>query len=138
KVVVAIVKITEGKDEQAKHELQTWTYDPAANTWKRMNPEREPDPSGNRARVLLAAPELNLIFLEDCPSKPREQQIWSYRVAAGKPPAPPLRVEVKTESDAATLTWTPLAEPVAILRGSGERPWEIECEEIGRVKAGEG
>jgi hypothetical protein len=138
KVVVAIVKRTEGKDEQSKHELQTWAYDAAANAWKRMNPEREPDPSGNRARVLMAAPELNLIFLENCPGKPREQQIWSYRYAAGKAPAPPVRLELKTEPDAATLTWEPLAESVAILRGSGGRPWEVEFEEIARVKAGEG
>jgi hypothetical protein len=137
-VVLAIVKRTEGKDEQAKHELQTWAYDPAANSWKRMNPEREPDPSGNRARVLMAAPELNRIFLENCPSKAREQQIWSYRYAAGKAPAPPVRLELRTESDAATLTWPPLSEPVAILRGSGARPWEVEFEEIARVKAGEG
>ena len=138
KVVLAIVKKTEGKDEQAKHELQTWVYDPAANAWKRMNPEREPDSSGSRARVLMAAPDLNLIFLEDCPSKPREQQIWSYRYAEGKPPARPVALKVKTEADAATLTWAPLAEPVAVLRGSGERPWDVEFEEIGRVKAGEG
>jgi hypothetical protein len=138
KVVVAIVKLTQGKDEQAKHELQTWTYDTGANTWKRMNPEREPDPSGNRARVLMAAPELNLIFLENCPGKPREQQIWSYRYAAGKAPAPPVRLQVKTEADSATLTWRPLAEPVTILRGSGARSWEVEFEEVGKAKAGEG
>ena len=138
KVVVAIVKKSEGKDEQAKHELQTWTYDGAANMWKRMNPEREPDTTGNRCRVLMAAPELNLIFLENCPGKPREQQIWSYRYAGGKPPAPPVRLNVKTEVDAATLSWTPLGEPVPILRGSGERPWEVEFEEIARIKAGEG
>ena len=42
--VVAIVKKSEGKDEQATHELQTWIYDAAGNVWKRMNPEREPDP----------------------------------------------------------------------------------------------
>src|SRR5947207_9798550 len=41
KVVLAIVKKSEGKDEQAKHELQTWVYDAGANTWKRLNPERE-------------------------------------------------------------------------------------------------
>src|SRR6185295_8224701 len=119
---------------QARHELQTWAYDPAANTWKRMNPEREPDPSGNRARVLMAAPELNLIFLEDCPSKPREQQIWSYRYGDGKAPAAPVELKVVTEADAATLTWTPLAEPVAVLRGTGERPWDVEFAEIARVK----
>ncbi len=138
KVVLAIVKKTEGKDEQAKHELQTWVYDPAANTWKRMSPEREPDASGSRARVLMGAPELNLIFLEDCPSKPREQQIWSYRYAEGKPPARPVALSVKTEADAATLTWTALSEPVAVLRGSGRHPWEAEFEEIARVPAGQG
>jgi hypothetical protein len=138
RVVIAIVKRTEGKDEQSKHELQTWAYDPAANAWKRMNPEREPDASGSRARVLMAAPDQNLIFLENCPGKPREQQIWSYRYGAGKPPAPPVRLHVQTEADAATLSWAPVAEPVAILRGSGERPWEAEVEEIARVKAGEG
>jgi hypothetical protein len=78
--VLAIIKISEGKDEEAKHTLQTWAYDGETNTWERMNPTREPDPSGNRARVLIAAPDRNLLFLEDCPSKPREQQIWSYRV----------------------------------------------------------
>lgn len=138
KVVLAIVKVTQGKGEQAKHELQTWAYDPAANTWKRMNPEREPDPTGNRARVLMAAPELNLIFLENCPGKPREQQIWSYRPAAGKPPAPPVRLQVRTEPDAATLTWPPLGEPVAVLRGTAQKPWEVEFKEVGKAKAGEG
>lgn len=138
KVVIAIVKQTEGKDEQAKHDLQTWAYDPSANTWKQMNPEREPDPSGSRARVLMAAPELNLIFLEDCPSRPREQQIWSYRFSSGKPPPAPIRLEVKTEIGAATVSWPPQAEPVSVLRGSGERPWEVEFEEIARAKAGEG
>lgn len=137
-VVIAILKKTEGKDEQARHELQTWAYDPAANAWKRMAPEREPDPSGNRARVIMAAPELNLILLEDCPSKPREQQIWSYRYAEGKPVAPPVPLQVVTEKDSATLTWTPLAGPVVLLRGSGGKPWEVEFEEIARIKAGEG
>lgn len=137
-VVIAILKRTEGKDEAAKHELQTWAYDPAANAWKRMAPEREPDPSGSRARVMMSAPDLNLIFLEDCPSKPREQQIWSYRSAAGKPVAAPVRLKVATEKDAATLTWPPLGEPVALLRGSGAKPWEVEFEDIAKIRAGEG
>jgi hypothetical protein len=33
-------------------------------------PATEPDPSGNRARQLMFAPELGLTFLENCPSKP--------------------------------------------------------------------
>ena len=79
-MVVAIVKVSEGKDEEAKSLLQTWTFDVEKNAWKRMNPAKEPDPSGNRARVLIPVPGKNLIYLEDCTSKPREQQIWSYRV----------------------------------------------------------
>src|SRR6185436_15126229 len=65
-------------------------------------------------------------------------QIWSYRYAAAKPPAPPVRLQVTTEPEGATVTWTPLSEPAALLRGSGARSWEVEFEEIARVKAGEG
>lgn len=137
-LVVAIVKKTEGKDEQATHELQTWTYDAAANAWTRRNPEREPDRTGNRCRVLLAAPERNLIFLENCPSRPREQQIWSWRTGAGRPVAAPVALQVTTEKEGATLTWPALDRPVVLLRGSGDRPWEVEFEEIAKVPAGEG
>ncbi|HLY09294.1 MAG TPA: hypothetical protein VKW04_08340 [Planctomycetota bacterium] len=136
--VVAIVKKTEGKDEQAVHELQTWAYDAEANVWKRLNPGREPDRTGNRCRVLMAAPDLNLLFLENCPSKPREEQIWSYRVAAGAPPSPRTRVRVRTEREAATLAWTALEAPVTLLRASGARPWEAEFEEIAQIRAGVG
>ncbi len=92
RVVLAIVKITMGKDEDAKHELQTWAYDAGANRWQRMNPTAEPESSSNRARNLIFAPELNLAILENCTSKPREQQVWTYRfpdTAAGKQTAAP-------------------------------------------------
>lgn len=79
KVVLAIIKITTGKEDDAKHELQTWAYDAGANRWQRMNPTSEPESSGNRARNLIFAPELNLAILENCTSKPREQQVWTYR-----------------------------------------------------------
>lgn len=137
-VVVAIIKQSEGKDEAAKHELQTWTYDAAANAWKRMNPDREPDPTGNRCRVLMAAPELNMVFLENCPGKPREQQIWSYRSGNGKPPAAPVLMKAATGKDEATVTWPALGQPVKLLRGSGLRPWEVEFEEIAQIPAGTG
>lgn len=99
RVVLAIIKITTGKDEAATHELQTWAYDVGANRWQRMHPAAEPEPSSNRARNLIFAPELNLAILENCTSKPREQQVWTYRFgeAAGEPskspaakPVPPL------------------------------------------------
>lgn len=79
--VLAIIKVTTGSDESAKHELQTWAYDAGVNRWERLNPASEPEPSGNRARNLIFAPELNLAILENCTSKPREQQVWTYRLA---------------------------------------------------------
>jgi YD repeat-containing protein len=82
RVVLAIVKVTTGEEDDAKHELQTWAYDAGANTWQRMNPAAEPEPSGNRARNLMFAPVLNLAILENCTSRPREQQVWTYRYDA--------------------------------------------------------
>lgn len=82
KVVLAIVKITTGQDEAATHEVQTWAYDAGANQWHRRHPATEPDRAGNRTRNLVFAPELNVAILENCPSKPREQQVWTYRHAA--------------------------------------------------------
>ena len=87
RVVLAIIKITTGKDEDAKHELQSWAYDAGANRWQRMNPTAEPESSSNRARNLIFAPELNIAILENCTSKPREQQVWTYRF--GEAPAGP-------------------------------------------------
>jgi len=86
KVVVALVKVTMGEGDDA----QTWTYDAGANQWTRMNPATEPDAAGNRTRNLIFAPELNLAILENCPSKPREQQIWTYRFAGKAGTQPPL------------------------------------------------
>lgn len=87
-IVIAVVKITEGEGDQARHRLETWTYDTSTNRWQKMNPPREPDPSGNRARQLVFAPEYNLAILENCthpPHGPREQQIWTYRYADTNP-----------------------------------------------------
>ena len=125
-VVVAIVKISEGKGDEAKSELQTWTFDAGKNEWRRMKPEREPDPSGNRARVLMFAPEQNLVYLENCASKPREQQVWTYRYAAGEVPKPTVRnLRVTAEAGAAVLSWEGDADVYGISRGSGGSPWEV-------------
>jgi hypothetical protein len=83
-VVLAIVKITTGDEDDANHEVQTWAYDAGANRWTRANPAPEPDVAGNRTRNLTFAPELNLAILENCTSRPREQQVWTYRYAEGK------------------------------------------------------
>ena len=95
KVVLALVKITTGGDDDARHEVQTWAYDTGANEWTRLRPSTEPDAGGNRTRNLVFAPELNLAILENCISDPREQQVWTYRYAAAsatyEPPAAPER-----------------------------------------------
>ena len=118
-VVLAIVKVTTGEDDSARHELQTWAYDASANRWQRMNPSAEPEPSGNRARQLVFAPELNLAILENCTSRPREQQVWTYRFAdapAGwePPTAPPQQSPLLVEDGVVSVlsaqrvevTWT--------------------------------
>lgn len=107
-VILALVKITTGKDEEARHEVQTWAYDAGANRWTRLRPSVEPDSAGNRTRQLVFAPELNLAILENCTSQPREQQIWTYRFGpapvGGAPRAP------ASPSTAAVTAPPPLVE----------------------------
>lgn len=81
-VVVALIKVTTGEGDKTRHDVQTWAYDAAANKWTRRHPKKEPDAAGNRTRNLIFAPELNLAILENCTSRPREQQVWTYRYAA--------------------------------------------------------
>jgi hypothetical protein len=110
RVVVAIVKMTTGKDDDAQHRLETWTYDAGANQWTNLNAGREPDPSGNRARQLMFAPELGVALLENCPSKPREQQIWTLRLSnstPSQPPAPQPRSEPRIVEDAVVSVLSP-------------------------------
>jgi hypothetical protein len=103
-VVLAIVQIPAGKKDENQHRLETWAYDAGANRWSKLDPAQEPDPSGNRARQLMFAPELNLAILENCTHQPREQQIWTYRFrdapAAWQPPVPKLRPEPPIVEDA--------------------------------------
>jgi hypothetical protein len=147
RVIVAVIKVTEGKGDDARHRLETWAFDVGRKTWTRMDPPREPDASGNRARLLTFIPELNLAYLETRthpPQGPAEQQIWTYRFA--RPPdepktlLPPTEVRVTTGKDSADLSWK--ASPSAnvatyvISRGRGEHPWEAAGHEVGRVPAG--
>lgn len=89
RMVLAIVKITTGKDEDATHEVQTWAYDAGGNRWQRLSPRPEPEAAGNRTRNLVFAPELNLAILENCTSQPREQQVWTYRYGEASTPYAP-------------------------------------------------
>jgi hypothetical protein len=146
RVVLAVVKITEGKDENAKHRLETWAFDPARNTWTKKDPPREPDASGNRARLLTFLADEAVAILETRthpPQGPAEQQIWTYRFAQpasepSPPPAPPRDVQVTTGKDSAALTWKASPSPnvarYVIFRGEGEHPWEATLREIGRVE----
>ena len=87
RVMLAVVKVSEGTEDNAKSHLETWAFDTVANRWTKLNPAREPDPSGNRARNLVFAPELNAFLLENRthpPQGPSEQQVWAYRFGNGK------------------------------------------------------
>jgi hypothetical protein len=112
RVVIAIVKMTTGTDDSTQHRLETWRYDTGANEWAKLNPTTEPDPSGNRARQLMFAPELGVAILENCPSKPREQQIWTMHLSDTKPataqiPAPSPRSEPGIVEDATVSVLSP-------------------------------
>jgi hypothetical protein len=147
-VVLAVVKITEGKDENARHRLETWALDVGRNAWTKMDPPHEPNASGNRARLLTFIPDLNLAFLETRthpPQGPAEQQVWTYRFARPKDesnplPLPPTEVRVTTGKDSAELSWkaSPSANVAAyvVSRGRGVYPWEAALEEVGRIPAG--
>lgn len=84
RLVLAIVKVTTSEGDDARHEVQTWSYNSSANNWTRSQPVAEPDPAGNRTRNLTFAPKLNLAILENCTSRPRQQQIWTYRYAESR------------------------------------------------------
>jgi hypothetical protein len=149
RVVLAVVKITEGKDDAARHRLETWAFDAGRNTWAKRDPPREPDASGSRARLLTFLPDRNLAVMESRthpPQGPAEQQIWTYRYAnpppdPNPPPLPPTELRVVTGADRATLTWkaSPSAGNAgyAIFRGEGEHPWEASYQEVGRVGPGQ-
>jgi hypothetical protein len=148
-VVIAVVKITQGEEEKARHRLETWSYDAGRNTWTKMGPPREPDASGNRARLLMFVPDLGLTFLETRthpPQGPAEQQVWSYcysplQPQRNAPPAPPADLHVSTEKDGALLNWkvspSPNVAHYIVYHGEGSVPWEATYREIGRVGASE-
>lgn len=113
--------------------LETWALDVAKARWTRLDLEREPDPSGNRNRVLMYLPDENLFVLENRVKD--EQQIWTFRYVDAPPPTPRLQdLKVVTEPDGATLRWQPPAQGKAlryhVYRGQGEKPWEVKLKPI--------
>lgn len=96
-LLLAVVKITTGKDEEAQHRLESWTLDLDSKRWTPLKPEREPDPTSSRARQLMFAPELGVALLENRPSNSSgvsEQQIWALRLPA-KAAAEPVSIKTK-------------------------------------------
>ena len=145
RVVVAIIKITTGQEENARHRLETWTYDAGKNTWTKMNPPQEPDASGNRSRVLVFAPEIGLTILENRTRPgpgPEEQQIWTYCFDNVTRPTfipPPSDLHVRTTSEGAILTWKPSPYSHAgvlgyvVYRGTGQLPWAVDYQKLASV-----
>jgi hypothetical protein len=138
KVVLAVVKITQSRDgDGAVHRLETWAYNAGTNKWTKMNPPQEPDPSGNRARQLMFAPELNLAILENRTHPPQgqhEQQIWTYRYADGK-------LDERLKSPRRTRTQPPIVEDVVVSVISPtkvELSWNSPLPQRGRGIGGEG
>ena len=146
-VTIALVKVTEGKDEDTRHPIQTWAYNTGQNTWEKMKPPQEPDSTGNRSRVLSFAPELGLTILENrTRSKPGppEQQIWTYCFKPAGPGLqkllqPPTDLQVTTTANSARLSWkaskTAGANHYIIYRGTGEHPWTVNYQKTTSVKA---
>lgn len=148
-VVVCVVKVTEGEGDGAKHLLQTWTYDTGANGWTRMNPQREPDPTGNRARVLVYADALRMAVLENRTRSepgPPEQQMWTYcfkpiaRTAVLRLEAP-TDLKLTTTSTSVKLLWQASRSQgvtdYIVYRGTGVHPWTVEYEPIAKLDVDE-
>jgi hypothetical protein len=144
--VIAVVRAIDAGDakEVARGHTETWAYDTAANTWTRLNPPREPDGWANRRRVMVAAPELGALVMEvylnptdRSKDADREQQMWTYRAAAGKPPAPRPHAEVRLDArkEGPHLQWGLVegAKEYVVYRGTGPTPWAAKYDEVGRV-----
>jgi hypothetical protein len=146
RVVLALVKVTTGRDEAARHRLETWSYDAGANRWSKRNPSVEPDPSGSRARNLAFAPEYGLAVLENRthpPQGPHEQQVWTYRYGEGRPETPSdFDLRVTTTARGAVLSWKPGAAPLPsryeVLRGLEAPRGGAAYEKAGTVRVREG
>ncbi|MEX0718554.1 MAG: fibronectin type III domain-containing protein [Planctomycetaceae bacterium] len=134
----------ENEEEQPRRggAFETWVYDGAVNDWKKMDPLENPPASGNRARVMVSLADTGAVLLENRTGG--EQQIWTYRYADPKPAPgegrdikPPTDVRVTTAGANAILEWKPSESPnvagYTIHRGTGEKPWQVEYEQVARV-----
>ena len=123
---------------------QTWALDVAKATWTRLKVEREPDPSGDRNRVILYLPDRNLFVLENNTSGgdrgKREQQVWTFRYAEAPVPPTPAELRVTTAAGAAALAWkAPEGTKAAswnVYRGEAAKPWEANLEPVAKAVKG--
>jgi hypothetical protein len=150
-VIVASLRV-QGKTNSAESwHYETWVYEPAKNTWKKMDPNVEPPGGGQRRRIMVAVPDQNVILMENYVNPPqkipgveREQQIWTYRVADPKPARaeallPPTGVQAVCSADGAVVTWKPSPSPgvagYILYGGVGDKPWKVKYEELKRFDA---
>lgn len=149
--LIAVVRAIDRaeKDEVLQGHLETWAYDTGANVWTRLKPQREPDGQGNRRRILVALPDQNALLMEDyinpterVPGVDREQQIWTYRLAARRAaerPDAPANLAIAANTNGACLTWKATSDAVQYLvyRGDGKLPWQTTFAKLAEVPATE-
>lgn len=136
KIVASVqaVDMMEG-NEVAKSHYETWLFDGDKNTWTQVKSKDGPPGGGGRRRIMAAIPDQNCILMENYVNPPqkipgvdREQQIWTYRVAAAAPvkllPAP-RDVTLTVGDKTAKLSWkaVPGGKKYTILQRLGEKPW---------------
>lgn len=142
--VVALIKVTSGEGDDQQHHLETWTFDVAQNKWTKLNPLQEPDPTGDRARQLMYAPELGVTLLENRTHRYQgksEQQIWALRLPpapAEDRPAAPEEIAIAVADNTARISWQgdgePSAKPsFAVYRAAAAHPWEGKFERVATV-----
>lgn len=146
-VVIALVKVTQGEGENVRHALQTWSYNTGTNRWSIMSPNREPDPTGNRSRVLVYANDLGMAMLENrTRSKPGppEQQIWTYCYkpvdsSARVKTEVPTNLQFTTTARTVRLSWDAGSSKnsmgYVVYRGAGTHPWTVEYEPVAKLGA---
>ena len=90
-VIVASIRAPGKAGSDDGWHYETWVYEHAKNTWKKMNPDVEPPGGGQRRRIMAAIPDQNVILMENYVNPPqkvpgvdREQQIWTYRYGDAK------------------------------------------------------
>ncbi|MBD3248619.1 hypothetical protein GF336_01065 [Candidatus Woesearchaeota archaeon] len=121
--------------------LETWAYDTKKNIWKKMDTEKEPDPTKDRQRQLCYAPDQNLFVLENRYSsgihRISEQQIWTYKYADNEEEKiePPKDLKIITEKNRINLEWKKASNSsYNVYHGIGEKPWLVEFRKIASVK----